>query len=317
LRAAALALCALLGACAGHVRVAQFDLPVARTELEATPFFPQDVNECGPAALATVLAASGVAVTPDELAPTLYLPGRQGSLQAEVIASARRHARVPYPLRPRLEDLLATVAAGTPVLVLQNLRLRSWPAWHYAVVVGYDGDDDSVILRSGTERRRTMSLRAFERSWSLAERWALAVVTPESPPARAEALPWLQAASAFEELGQPGIAGRAYQAATRRWPAEPLGWQVLANLRYARKDLAGAEDALRQALALAPSAATLNNLAQVLLERGCPAAALAAIERAAALDDAPASETIARTRAQVEAQLRTAKGAPPAGCRGP
>jgi tetratricopeptide (TPR) repeat protein len=302
LRAVALALCALLGACAGQVRVAQLGLPAGHVELDATPFFPQAVNECGPAALATVLAASGVAVTPDELAPTLYLPGRQGSLQAEVIASARRHGRVPYPLRPRLEELLATVASGTPVLVLQNLRIRSWPAWHYAVVVGYDAGDDSVVLRSGTERRRVMSLRAFERSWSLADRWALAVVAPDAPPQRAEPLPWLRAASAFEELGQPDFAGRAYLAATRRWPAEPLGWQVLANLRYARKDLAGAEDALRQAHALAPSVETLNNLAQVLLERGCPRGARAALERADALEAGAAErEVLARTRAELDA----------------
>jgi hypothetical protein len=27
--------------------------------------------------------------------------------------------------------------AGRPVLVLQNLALKLWPQWHYAVVVGY------------------------------------------------------------------------------------------------------------------------------------------------------------------------------------
>jgi tetratricopeptide (TPR) repeat protein len=297
LRAVALALCALLGACAGTVRV---EAPVASVELADTPFFPQDVNECGPAALATVLAAGGVAVTPEQLSASLYLPGRAGTLQAEMIATARRHGRVPYALQPRLDELLATVAGGTPVLVLQNLRLRMWPAWHYAVVIGYDAAEDSVILRSGTERRRVMSASAFERSWSRADRWALAVVAPDAPPARAEPAPWLRAASAFEELGQAELARRAVAAAVARWPREPLAWQVLANQRYAGKDLAGAEQALREAHALQPAATTLNNLAQVLLERGCVATAREALDRADALEATAAQkEVLARTRAQV------------------
>jgi hypothetical protein len=311
LRFAALALGALLGACAGTVRIG---VPVESVELAQTPFFPQDANECGPAALATALAATGVEVTPDDLVPLLYLPGRQGSLQAEVVAATRRHGRVPYPLAPRLDELLATVAGGTPVLVLQNLRFSSWPRWHYAVVVGFDTADDTVILRSGTERRRILSVAAFERSWSLADRWALAVVAPDAPPPRAEPRAWLRAASAFEELGQAALAERAYRAAAQRWPDQPLPWQVLANLRHAQRDLAGAEAALREALARAPSAATLNNLASVLLERGCPCAARAALDRAAPLDAGePERAALSRTRAQVDADRR--QDAP--GCRAP
>lgn len=300
MRAAALALCALLGACAGTVRVG---VPVDAAELADTPFFPQAVNECGPAALATVLAAGDVPATPETLAPSLYLPGRKGTLQAGIVATARRHGRVPYPLAPTLDAVLNTVAAGTPVLVLQNLGLASAPRWHYAVVVGFDTRDDTLILRSGTERRLVTPAAAFDRSWKLAQRWALAVVAPDAPPAAADAPSWLRAASAFEELGQPELAARAYVAATRRWPENPLTWQVLANLRYAQRDLAGAEAALRESQARAPAAATLNNLAQVLLERGCPATARAAIERAATLPATDAERlTLARTRAQVESQ---------------
>ena len=303
MRAAALALCALLGACAGTVRVG---VPVDSAELADTPFFPQAVNECGPAALATVLAAGGVDTTPEALAPILYLPGREGTLQAEVVAAARRHGRVPYPVAPTLDALLNTVAAGTPALVLQNLGLAAAPRWHYAVVVGFDTRDDTVILRSGTERRLVMSAVAFDRSWKLAQRWALAVVAPESPPAGSEVATWLRAASAFEELGQPEHAARAYVAATQRWPGAPLAWQVLANQRYAQRDLAGAEEALRQAQQRAPTAVTLNNLALALLERGCPATAREAVERAAGLPATDAErETVARTRAQVASHRGT------------
>ena len=313
MRAGALALCALMGGCAGTVRIADLELAHPAAELADTPFFPQDINQCGPAALATALVAGGVAVTPDQLAPGLYLPGKKGTLQAEVVATARRHGRVPYPLRPQPAEVLATVAGGTPVLVLQNLGLSFWPVWHYAVVIGFDAAANTVILRSGTERRRVMSMRAFERSWTLAQRWALAVVAPDAPPLRAELREWLRAASAFEELKQPQLAVTAYLAATRRWPADVLPWQVLANLRHAQGDLAAAEDALRTAHQLKPEAATLNNLALVLLERGCPQPARAAIARASALAASePEQAAIGRTRQQVDAY----RGRRAEGCRG-
>jgi hypothetical protein len=64
------------------------DLP-ASAELTEVPFFPQKDYECGPAALATSLVYFGAPVTPDELVSQVYLPERKGSLQVEMIASAR------------------------------------------------------------------------------------------------------------------------------------------------------------------------------------------------------------------------------------
>ena len=46
--------------------------PGAGVELTQTPFFPQQSHQCGPAALATALGASGVDVTPDDLVPQTY-----------------------------------------------------------------------------------------------------------------------------------------------------------------------------------------------------------------------------------------------------
>src|SRR5215212_8494513 len=65
-----------------------------RVELTAVPFFPQEDYQCGPAALATVLKHSGVDVTPDPLVSQVFLPARQGSLQLEMLAAARRYGRV-------------------------------------------------------------------------------------------------------------------------------------------------------------------------------------------------------------------------------
>src|SRR4029450_1757028 len=66
-------------------------------ELETTPFFPQVTHQCGPAALATVLGASGVDTTPDALVPDVSVPGLHGSLQIELLAASRRAGRTPDP----------------------------------------------------------------------------------------------------------------------------------------------------------------------------------------------------------------------------
>ena len=134
------------------------------TEIAGVPFFPQEEYECGPAALATVLDFSGAHTTPEALVPQVYLPGRHGSLQLELLAASRRHDRVPYVLAPRYADLLREVAAGHPVLVLQDVGLVG-TQWHYAVVNGFDYPSGTVLLRSGRRARQEMPFTAFERSF--------------------------------------------------------------------------------------------------------------------------------------------------------
>lgn len=311
MRTATVLLALALSACASGPVLRDYALTPDTVELSRTPFFSQAEYQCGPAALATVLNASGLTVTLEALTPQVYLPQRKGSLQAEMVAATRRYGRVPYVLRPELKDLLAELKAGTPVLVLQNLGLSMFPTWHYAVVIGYDVSSDSLLLRSGTEKNLRMTRRRFEASWERAQRWALVTMPPAQIPVTALGTEWLQAASAFEELGQPAVAAEAYTAATRRWPEQARAWQALANARYALRDLTGAQAALRTSLKLEPSAATHNNLAHVLLERGCPKQAAVELDRAeAAADAAHYAETLAQTRATLK--TRSTRDAP--GC---
>src|SRR4051812_28732603 len=58
-----------------------------RVELTEVPFYPQDDYYCGPAALAMALNAAGLNVTPEELVDQVYLPGRKGSLQVEMLSA--------------------------------------------------------------------------------------------------------------------------------------------------------------------------------------------------------------------------------------
>ena len=171
-----LAGCVAGGKIASHMPV---DQGFAFVELEEVPFFPQQKDQCGPAALATVLAAAGVKVTPAELVGKVFLPGRGGSLQLEMVAVTRRYDRIPCVSKVGSEFLLAELQAGRPVLVLQNLGLSWWPIWHYAVVIGFDPARGVFFLRSGVTERLSLSARIFFNTWEASKFWAM--VSPGDP----------------------------------------------------------------------------------------------------------------------------------------
>ena len=250
-----------------------------RTELRAVPFFPQEEYQCGPAALATVLAAAGVKVTPEELVPQVYLPERKGSLQVEMLAAARRHGLVSYQLAPRFEDLLRELAAGNPVIVLQNLGVSD--GWHYAVAVGYNYDAGMLILRSGTTERELMPFTVHEVVWKRSNYWAMVAPPAGRIAATADESRWLGALTAMERTGDAASARLAYSSFLKRWPGNLNAAIGLANSHYALGALPEAERVLRDAMKRAPdSVIVLNNLAQTLSDQGKNEEALQLIERA-------------------------------------
>lgn len=301
-------LCALLVVIAGCAGVPVADdeaerlasVVPPRIELDGLPFYPQEDYQCGPAALATVLSHAGREHTPAELVDQVYVPRRQGSFQAEMLAAARRAGLLAYVLPPEPEALYREVAAGHPPVVLLNLRFDFFPKWHYAVLAGYDLSNKEVVLRSGAERRAVMTMSEFGRAWGKAGRWAFVALPPDRLPAGAAEEPYVNAAVALERAA-PDSARIAYATALTKWPHNLLARIGLGNAAYRRGDLAVAEAEYRLAVADHPEAADAwNNLAQVLHERGRGAEAVAAAERAVALGG-PRQATYEATLASVKA----------------
>jgi hypothetical protein len=282
-------------------------------ELTAVPFFPQTEYQCGPAALATVLAHAGADVDAEALVPEVYAPGLRGSLQPELLGATRRHGFIPYVIEPDARALVAELAARRPVLVLQNLGLDRVPVWHYAVVIGLDGEQ--VILRSGTEERRIERSERFLRSWERGSSWAFVALPPGELPATATPAAYVRALAGAEPLLGAAAAERAHRAALERWPGDELVVFAAAGQRHAAGDLGGATALYRQLLAVAPQhAAARNNLANVLAERGCHAAALSEA-RAALAALSPADELRNAVLDTVVELERAAAGAPEAAAR--
>lgn len=252
-------------------------------ELENVPFFPQTAYQCGPASLAAALAWSGVRVSPEDLAPQVYSPSRQGSLPTEMISATRRYSRLAYPIS-RPEDLLAELAAGNPVIVLQDVGPTWHPRWHFAVAIGYDLNAATVVLHSGIESHRILSLRDFEPTWNRSGYWGLLVLPSSKLPATVNERAFLEAAVGLERAHQWEAAAQAYDAARERWPASLGALIGLGNSRYAMGDLRSAEEAFREAARVHPLApAAHNNLAHVLADMDRRDEALAAARRAVEL----------------------------------
>ena len=278
----------LLGGCATAPQFAALErqwpaqLP-ARVLLADVPFFPQDDYLCGPATLAMVAQAAGKPVTPEELTPQVYLPQRQGALQLEMLAAARRQGLVAYPIEPTLQALLTEVASGAPVLVLQNLSLPVSPLWHYAVVIGYDQVRREIVLHSGTTPRLVMPLSTFEYTWARSAHWAVRVTPPSQLPVTASADAWGRAVAPLERVDAEA-AHRAYATGLEAWPQDRIGWLGLGNTAYALGRIEQAAHAYEAATQAHPDFADAwSNLAQVRLEQGRLAAAQDAITRAVAL----------------------------------
>lgn len=268
------------------------DLPL-KTELTQVPFFAQEDFECGPAALAMVAQVAGVKVTPEALVSQVYLPGRKGSLQPEMLAATRRQGLMAYPLKPAIEDVLREVAAGHPVLVFQNLAFAVYPVWHYAVVVGFDREQQLLRMHSGRTERMDISWSAFERTWARGQYWAMLALQPSELPATADAGTYVNAAAALERVNAAS-AQKAYSTALQRWPDDRAALLGAGNTAYALGQREAAAKAYRQAVSSHPDFADgWNNLAQVLMELGRRGEAGKAIAHAVALAGPRLSEYLA------------------------
>jgi tetratricopeptide (TPR) repeat protein len=277
----------LLSGCAATQTKALLAAPPAamprQVDLSTTPFIAQERYQCGPAALAMSLQAAGFSVDADALVPQVYLPQRQGSLQVEMITAARRNGAFSMTIPPRIDALLTELAAGRPVLVLQNLSLPIAPRWHYAVAIGYDIDRGDIILHSGTTARLVMPLSTFEHTWKRSGYWGMMTLPPGSLPASASEATTLDALVAYEKTS--AVAARqTYAQAARRWP-DNFGVALgLGNTAYAAGDRPAAADAFQRATTLQPdNGAAFNNLASVLMELARLPEARSAAEKALAL----------------------------------
>ncbi|MFJ2685332.1 peptidase C39 family protein [Pseudomonas sp. NPDC087342] len=201
---------ATLAGCAGSVAPEVQRLP-ERVELSGT-FYRGQANQSGPQVLASMLSQQGVVITPGLLEKPLRLPGAEAQLQQNMQNLAREYGMVVYPLDSNLPALLTQVAAGYPVMLRFTEGSAFWAEPRYAILAGYNRQKQTVLLRSGMNRRLLMSFSSFESSFKDAGGWAVLIQKPNQLPAKVDEQRWLKAASDLGQAGQEQAAARATKA---------------------------------------------------------------------------------------------------------
>ncbi|WP_421710808.1 PA2778 family cysteine peptidase [Alcanivorax sp.] len=252
------------------------------------------------AALAMMLQWAGKPVTADSLVDEVWLPEREGSLGIELRAAARSRGLMAYPVE-NSQALFTELQAGRPVLVLQNLALRRWPQWHFAVVTGYRDQGNTMVLHSGTDAGKTTHWNRFIRTWARADQWGFTLVEPGQLPASAEpdtlfraisALPdgdafWPAAVAAFPDSGklwfghgnslwkqgQQHKALEAFRTATEKAPDFAAAWNNRAYAEQALGNKKSANDSICRAHALAPGDQTIRDSVAELTGQSCSSSA--------------------------------------------
>lgn len=264
----------------------------------AVPYLPQDDFQCGPAAVAMVMDFNGGGVPLQTLMAEIYSPALRGSLQPALLAAGRRHGLLAWEISD-FAAILQEVAAGRPVIILQNRGLSWKPVWHYAVVVGFDAAKERIYLTSGREEQRPVATRTVLKTWERGGRWGLLLLPPGALPVAADPDRLLAALVGLER--SDAVAARpGYAAAVARWPDHAGISTAYGNLLRKAGDPVAAEAAYRAVLAGEPlHVPALNNLADLLLECGRLDEAHAAATAAVALDS-PYRATAAATLREIE-----------------
>jgi hypothetical protein len=274
-----------------------------RVELLDVPFVPSDENECGPASLKMLLSCHGEEIEMDTLRSMLMTPEKGGTLQVDMMAGVRRFGYVPYLLDPFISSILMEVASENPVVVFQNRGLRWFPLWHYAVVVGYDVQKEEIYLRSGKDKKETLSFTSFNTFWERADRWAFVVPEKEGIPYTANETRFLEAVHALEKTGKLEDALKYYRNASRHWSSNTAFKMASANVLLQLGRTEESITVLEEVLEIDPDyVPALNNLALIYhteghLEFAC------ALATKAAKNDSPFRKSALRTLEKIEQDM--------------
>ncbi|HSG05780.1 MAG TPA: cysteine peptidase family C39 domain-containing protein [Nitrospiria bacterium] len=143
------------------------------------PFFAQEDQGCGPAALASVLAYLGHAVSLEELTEEMVHPKLKGTLPMDLEYAARKRGLRAESFSGGLEDLHARMREKQPVIAFVNLLSPAFPKGHFVVVTGYDREAGIIIAHNGKKRDEAIPVKKFIKAWKKTDYWTLALQSEE------------------------------------------------------------------------------------------------------------------------------------------
>ncbi len=238
-------------------------------QIAKVPFFPQQQFFCGPTTLSEVAGFYGLNNSPNTIAPSTFIPGREGTLQIEMVAATRQLGLVAYAERSSMQQLLSLVAENIPVIVLQNNSIGWLPQWHYAVVIGYDLKSAEVILHTGVTANYRLNFSTFERTWQRGNYWMLAMLPSDKTSAQLDPFVYTKACQDLLNTQQTNTGLAALQTATKQWPDYWLPYFLLGNHFFANEPLTAAHWFAKGLPFAQQQVPYLNNYAMLLSKLGC------------------------------------------------
>ncbi|MBE0582347.1 MAG: C39 family peptidase [Desulfofustis sp.] len=123
----------------------------------------EERDDCGPAALASLLAHRGREIPVADIRQAVYSPALGGTLLPDMENFARRQGFVTRSGRGQAQLLRQTIDAGQPVVV--PIQAGSWGVSrpHFLVVYGYD--DQHFLVHAGTDAARLLTVAEFLPRW--------------------------------------------------------------------------------------------------------------------------------------------------------
>jgi tetratricopeptide (TPR) repeat protein len=227
------------------------------------------------------------------------IPAKGGTLQVELVATARANGLFVYPLNPTFEALFTELEKQHPIIVLVNRGYSWYPLWHYAPVTGYDAKKKNILMHFSDQPNEALPVETFAALWKRSGNWGVVLLPPGKLPASASPKTFLRSAYELEKTGMRDEAIIAYQSALSRWPKDIDILFALANAYYHSHKLTDAEQSYRKLLSFEPGhILALNNLADLLCRTGRSNDALRVLEEAVS-DDIEIQSIIRATREEI------------------
>jgi ABC-type bacteriocin/lantibiotic exporter with double-glycine peptidase domain len=141
------------------------------------PFYPQEKDQCGPAALASVLAYWQGDESPAEIASTIFSKSAGGVLGIDLENYAAGKGYRTRQYSGGLPDLMANIDSGHPLIILVDTGIWVVQGHHFMTVVGYD--DSAVFAHSGREKWKRIENDELISQWRKTDFWTLLILPPE------------------------------------------------------------------------------------------------------------------------------------------
>ena len=144
------------------------------------PFYRQEEDACGPAALASVALFWGEPVDVKEIRARVYLPELRGTLPMDMERYLRESGFQASSSSGTLDELKARIRGNVPVICLLDLGFSLYRRPHYVIAIGFDDVNSVFIVHDGIEENAVVRYKQFVKAWGRAGNWML-VALPGTP----------------------------------------------------------------------------------------------------------------------------------------